>query len=109
MFLLPGRWSTASGKLPAGHWLEWQDGRIQEDAYWRVPAMEPVPISLEDAKARLDELLSQSISEHMMSDVPLGVWISGGLDSSTILHYAAKATSSKLRTYSISFHGPKLR
>ena len=40
-----------------------------------------------------------------MSDVPLGIWISGGLDSSTILHYAAQASSSRLRTYSICFHG----
>jgi asparagine synthase (glutamine-hydrolysing) len=60
--------------------------------------MAPAPISLHDAKSKLDELLAQSISEHMMSDVPLGVWISGGLDSSTILHYAARASSARLRT-----------
>ena len=40
-----------------------------------------------------------------MSDVPLGVWLSGGLDSSTILHYAAQASSARLRTFSISFRG----
>ena len=107
MNYVPSPWTLVDGirKLPAGHWLEWHDGRIHEEAYWRIPAMEPVPISLDDAKSRLDELLSQSISEHMMSDVPLGVWISGGLDSSTILHYAAKATSARLRTFSISFLG----
>jgi asparagine synthase (glutamine-hydrolysing) len=62
-------------------------------------------MSLEDAKSELHLLLEQSIREHMMSDVPLGVWLSGGVDSTTILHYAAQASSSKMRTFSISFNG----
>jgi asparagine synthase (glutamine-hydrolysing) len=107
MNYVPSPWTLVDGirKLPLGHWLEWQDGRIHTESYWRIPAMAPAPISLHDAKSKLDELLAQSISEHMMSDVPLGVWISGGLDSSTILHYAARASSARLRTYSISFRG----
>ena len=44
---------------------------------------------LESAKEELDSLLQQSVREHLLSDVPLGVWLSGGIDSSTILHYAA--------------------
>ena len=48
---------------------------------------------------------SESVREHLVSDVPLGVWLSGGLDSSTILHYAAEASSSRLKTFSISFRG----
>ena len=67
--------------------------------------MRPRPTSLEDAKAELDHLLAQSVREHLMSDVPLGVWLSGGVDSSTILHYAAKASNARLRTFSISFAG----
>ena len=43
--------------------------------------------------------------EHLLSDVPLGVWLSGGMDSSTILHYASQASSSRLKTFSISFRG----
>ncbi len=50
-------------------------------------------------------LLDQSVREHLMSDVPLGVWLSGGVDSSTILHYAAQASSTRLKTFSISFNG----
>ena len=62
-------------------------------------------MSLEEAKSELDRLLDQSVREHLMSDVPLGVWLSGGVDSTTMLHYAAEASNSRLRTFSISFNG----
>ena len=62
-------------------------------------------MSLQSATEELDSLLQSSVSEHLLSDVPLGVWLSGGLDSSTILHYASQASSSKIKTFSISFRG----
>jgi asparagine synthase (glutamine-hydrolysing) len=104
---VPSPWTLVDGieKLPPGSWLEWQNGRVRTESYWQIPTMAPVAMSLEDAKAELHTLLENSVSEHMMSDVPLGVWLSGGLDSSTILHYAAHASSSRLRTFSISFRG----
>ena len=55
------------------------------------PFAAPRAIDLESAKQELDSLLQQSVREHLLSDVPLGVWLSGGIDSSTILHYAAQA------------------
>ncbi len=61
--------------------------------------------TLESAREELDRSLRQSVREHMVSDVPLGVWLSGGIDSSTILHYAANESSSPLKTFSISFRG----
>jgi len=60
---------------------------------------------MESAKSTLDSLLKQSIREHLLSDVPLGIWLSGGLDSSTLLHYASVASTSRLKTLSISFAG----
>lgn len=104
---VPSPWTLVEGieKLPPGHWLEWRDGRIGKHLYWQIPEISPVSISLEDAKSELHLLLEQSIREHMMSDVPLGVWLSGGVDSTTILHYAAQASSSRMRTFSISFRG----
>jgi asparagine synthase (glutamine-hydrolysing) len=60
---------------------------------------------LDSAKEELDSLLQNAIREHLISEVPLGVWLSGGVDSSTILHYAAKASNSQLKTFSISFRG----
>jgi asparagine synthase (glutamine-hydrolysing) len=107
MNYVPSPWTLVEGveKLTPGHWLEWRNGRITEQPYWQIPRMAPRPTSLEDAKAELDSLMAQSIQEHLMSDVPLGVWLSGGLDSSTILYYAAQASRSRIRTFSISFNG----
>jgi len=49
--------------------------------------------------------LRESIKEHLVADVPVGLWASGGLDSSTILHYAAEASAKPLKTFSITFKG----
>ena len=104
---VPSPWTLVDGieKLPPGHWLEWQDGAIRKHCYWRIPQIAPVPITLDEAESELHSLLEQSIREHMMSDVPLGVWLSGGVDSTTILHYAVQAATSRMRTFSISFGG----
>ncbi len=104
---VPAPWTLVDGieKLLPGHWLEWQDGKVSEDAYWRLPNETPVQRSLASAGEELDFLLQQSVREHMISDVPLGVWLSGGIDSSTILHYASQASTSRLKTFSISFRG----
>ncbi len=107
MNYVPCSWTLIEGveKLPPGRWLEWRNGRTTQHTYWRIPSVAPRPVSFEDAKSELDFLLDQAVREHLMSDVPLGVWLSGGVDSSTILHYAAQASSTRLRTFSISFSG----
>ena len=104
---VPAPWTLVDGieKLLPGHWLEWRDGKVCRDAYWRLPDQTPRERSLESASEELDSLLRQSVREHLISDVPLGVWLSGGIDSSTILHYASQASSTRLKTFSISFRG----
>src|SRR5260370_14787902 len=104
---VPCPWTLVEGieKLPPGEWLEWNDGEISTGAYWRLPFGVNQSRTLESAKEELDALLQDAVREHLLSDVPLGVWLSGGIDSSTILHYAAQASSSQLKTFSISFHG----
>ncbi|MBI4464814.1 MAG: asparagine synthase (glutamine-hydrolyzing) [Acidobacteria bacterium] len=92
-------------KLPPGYWLEWRDGRVRSEPYWRLEIRPQASRTLESAKEELDWLLREAIREHLISDVPLGIWASGGLDSSTILHYAAAQSSSRLKTFSISFRG----
>ena len=107
---VPCPWTLIHGieKLPPAHWCAWQDGEVTTQPYWRLPAPaqnQSSQIDLESAKEELDGLLQQSVEEHLLSDVPLGVWLSGGIDSSTILHYAAKTNRARLKTFSISFAG----
>jgi asparagine synthase (glutamine-hydrolysing) len=92
-------------KLPPGHFLEWQDGRVRTESYWQLRFEAPKHRTLDSAAEELDILLKQSIKDHLISDVPLGVWLSGGVDSSTILHYTREARASRIKTFSISFHG----
>ena len=91
-------------KLPPGHFLEWSAGDMRVDPYWRLEFAPDKSLTEQEATERLDGLLRQSIKEHLISDVPLGVLLSGGLDSSTIAHYAAESAS-RLKTFSISFAG----
>ncbi len=104
---VPCPWTLVEGveKLPPGQWLEWRDGEVCSKSYWQLPMGTVRDWTLESAREELDGLLRQSIREHMISDVPLGMWLSGGIDSSTILHYAASESSAPLKTFSISFQG----
>jgi asparagine synthase (glutamine-hydrolysing) len=104
---VPSPWTLVDGieKFPAGHWLEWNNGAVRSEAYWKLPYGVDQGITLDRAQQELDFLLKQSVQEHLISDVPLGVWLSGGLDSTTILHYAAELRGSPLKTFSISFRG----
>jgi asparagine synthase (glutamine-hydrolysing) len=104
---VPCPWTLVNGveKLPPGSWCEWRDGQTRSECYWKLPEAAPRVRDLESAREELDFLLQQSVREHLLSDVPLGVWLSGGLDSSTILHYAAATNHARLKTFSISFNG----
>ncbi|HYP04649.1 MAG TPA: asparagine synthase (glutamine-hydrolyzing) [Bryobacteraceae bacterium] len=103
---IPGPHTMVQGieKLPPGHWLEWHDGRITQHSYWQLQ-FDRRPMNIRAAKEELDGLLKLSVKEHLVSDVPLGVWSSGGVDSSTIVHYAAEAAGRRLKTFSVSFQG----
>jgi asparagine synthase (glutamine-hydrolysing) len=104
---VPAPWTLVEGieKLLPGHWMEWRRGAIRTASYWSLPHGREGRWTQEAAEAELDRLLAQSVQEHLVSDVPLGVWLSGGLDSSSLVHYAATASSSRLKTFSITFRG----
>lgn len=104
---VPGPFTLVHGirKLPPGHWLEWRAGRLSTGAYWRLEFRPGQRLRLNDTVEELDWLLRDVVREHLVSDVPLGVWSSGGIDSSTVLHYAAEACPSRLKTFSVSFLG----
>lgn len=91
-------------KLPAAHLLKWEDGKLTTRGYWNLsfekPAKKP---SVEDASETLRQKLSESVKMRLISDVPLGVLLSGGIDSSTIAALAQKHSSKKIKTFSIGF------
>jgi len=91
-------------KLEQGHWLEWRDGKVRRERYWRLPSGDVRQWSDAAAGEELDALMRESVREHLGSDVDLGVWLSGGVDSSAIVHYAAQERT-RLKTFSVSFRG----
>ena len=107
MNYVPGPYTLVEGieKLRPGRWLEWRNGYVKTGAFWNLEFDPRARWTLDSAKEELDSLLADSVREHLISDVPLGVWLSGGLDSSTILHYAAAAAPGRLKTFSVSFQG----
>lgn len=104
---VPQPYTLAAGinKVRPGCFLRWQDGRLTQEPYWALNIWPDPKITLADAKSELDHLLRLSLKEHLISDVPLGVWASGGVDSTTLLHYAAEQAGRQLKTFSVSFTG----
>jgi len=90
-------------RLPPGHMLTWQDGHIQISRYWDV-RFEPKPGADEaQQQEQLADLFQESVRLRLMSDVPLGVFLSGGLDSSAIAAVAATLVDQPLKTFSVGF------
>lgn len=106
---IPAPYTMIDGitKLSPGHWLEWVDGRERSGRYWQLRFAPRGDIRLDDAKEELDSLLRSAVKEHLISDVPLGIWASGGVDSTAVLHYASQVATRKLKTFSVSFKGRK--
>jgi len=104
---VPAPYTLVEGiiKLLPGHMLEWKDGVCATHSYLPPRQKLPAPTSIEAACEELDDLLQKSVTEELVSDVPLGVWLSGGLDSSTILHYAAHASPNRIHTFGVTFQG----
>jgi asparagine synthase (glutamine-hydrolysing) len=92
-------------KLPPGHILDWKNGGIRISPFWQLNFAPHNDLTEEDALIQLNQLLSTSMRQHLISDVPLGILLSGGIDSSTIVHYAASHSSTRLKTFSVSFRG----
>jgi asparagine synthase (glutamine-hydrolysing) len=107
MNYVPGKHTLVEGidKLTPGSWLEWRAGKVREEVFWKL-RMEPrEEWTLAGARSELDRLMRRSVREHLVADVPAGIWLSGGLDSSAMLHYAAEESLQPLRTFSITFRG----
>ena len=98
---------TGVSKLPPGHLLCWRNGQIQVRAFWQVGARETFRGTGEDAAAELRRVLADAVRSHMVSDVPLGAFLSGGVDSGTVVGLMAEASDRPVKTFSIGFDEPQ--
>jgi asparagine synthase (glutamine-hydrolysing) len=91
-------------KLKPGHYLTVQNGKINTKQYWdlRFPE-EPTRKSFADSTAELADLIKETVRDHMISDVPVGVLLSGGVDSTGLLSFAVDQAGANLQTFTIGF------
>ena len=107
---IPGPWSILEGvqKLMPGHWMTATPDGLQTGQYYRIgestafSSQQKEPPSYEKAKAQLKEKLEAAVVKRLVSDVPLGTFLSGGIDSSIITALASRHVD-KLNTFSIGF------
>jgi asparagine synthase (glutamine-hydrolysing) len=91
-------------KLPAAHILTVENGEIKTRRYWNLSFIKNSrKPSIETAATELRELLSDSVRMRLVADVPLGILLSGGVDSSTVAAFAVRHATEKVKTFSIGF------
>ncbi len=94
-------------KLEPGHFLLVRDGKIQIRRYWDLDFPHTdVDSSTSDLEQELVQLLDETVQLHMISDVPVGFLLSGGVDSTAMLSFAAKKTDKPISTYTVGFSSP---
>jgi asparagine synthase (glutamine-hydrolysing) len=94
-------------KLPASGWMEYsQDGAVRQGTYWRLPepaSQPPAGLSEEAARRQLRAEFDEAVRIRMMADVPLGAFLSGGIDSSSVVASMALQSSEPVKTFSIGW------
>src|SRR5215471_615067 len=91
-------------KLPPGHYLTFTKGRVDVQQYWDFEFREGPQRSKAEYLDELRELLDESVRLRLISDVPLGAFLSGGIDSSTVVGLMARHVGRPVKTFSIGFH-----
>ncbi len=90
-------------KLEPGHTLRWHKGEIRIERYWQPNFSTKLAISEEEAGERALEVLREAVRVRLMSEVPLGAFLSGGIDSSAVVALMSEASSEPVKTFSIGF------
>jgi asparagine synthase (glutamine-hydrolysing) len=90
-------------KLPPAHTLVWEQGQVRIERYWDLYYTPKLKLSEEEAGQRLRELLRQAVRMRLMSEVPLGALLSGGIDSSFVVAIMAEMMDQPVKTFSIGF------
>ncbi|MEP6715534.1 MAG: asparagine synthase (glutamine-hydrolyzing) [Terriglobia bacterium] len=106
---IPDPWSAYKGirKLRPAHWLTIQPGgSARTGRYWALPhpqETEPAGLSREDVCQQIRDVFDESVRLRMIADVPLGAFLSGGLDSTLVVASMARQSNQRVRTFSIGF------
>jgi asparagine synthase (glutamine-hydrolysing) len=90
-------------KFPAAHYMTWRDGVVTFKRYWRPDSREPWRGSREDAQQAFEQVFDEATRLHMISERPVGAFLSGGLDSTAIVASLSKQFSERLKTFSVGF------
>lgn len=93
-------------KLEPASTLVWRNGRVTRHTYWRLPETGTLRIEEREAASELRRLLQRAVARRLVSDVPVGAFLSGGVDSSAVVATMAEV-SSKVRTFTIGFDDPE--
>ena len=94
-------------KLDPGHFLIYKDGRIKINQYWDIDFSEPIHGNENDIAEQLLALITESVKTRLISDVPLGAFLSGGIDSSAVVSLMSKTMSEPVKTCTIGFDDQK--
>jgi asparagine synthase (glutamine-hydrolysing) len=87
--------------LPPAHYLVWENGVVRTERYWDLNYGPKWTYSEAETLERVDQLLAETVALHLTSDVPVGSFLSGGLDSTLVVSYASKVLGPELRTFSM--------
>jgi asparagine synthase (glutamine-hydrolysing) len=90
-------------QLPAGSWLTVQETGMQQERWWQPRFLPKRDVPLEQATKELDGHLQTAVERRLVADVPVGLFLSGGLDSTTLLWYVRQLVKSPLHTFSVGF------
>ncbi|PWT72932.1 MAG: asparagine synthase (glutamine-hydrolyzing) [Chloroflexi bacterium] len=105
LLCIPGDLSiyTAVKKLPAAHILTYREGRVCLSRYWHIQPTPDHQLTETDWVERLQYHLRDAVESHMVADVPVGAFLSGGLDSGTMVALMAGASTEPIRTFTVGF------
>jgi asparagine synthase (glutamine-hydrolysing) len=107
LLVIPAPWSIFQSirKLPAGHWMLVDERGPRIERYWHCDA-EPTDVAENEAVEEIRRLLFRAVEKRLISEVPLGAFLSGGLDSSLVVAIMSQLSKDPVKTLSVGFEGP---